>query len=281
MLDTIAFDKWKLLFSDVNFLDKTTFLLVSLMPYGYMLNHTDGARYYVVDLETIRKHTKLALQGFKYLVNSGNASWISFSENPRKGRGSSMEDNSVGTLAIGVFRGFSKVVLFSEDTKLVAKDGDSKEPNLFTDTKELVEVLSLYKEYCEQSGYDSSYNQAYRTTATLVGKIAGGNANREDYLMYFYYIKYMTSYLVGFPNENNIKRLFKELPIATHILKSLTPQQAVQIVPYFSLNYHNIARKGYEEANIYMLKYNLTTMLSMMTKDSKKTTTKHSNDDTF
>lgn len=228
--------------------------------------HTDGVKYLAVELDEIRKYTPIALRAFKYLVEQGCASWLEFVENPKKIRGNNIEENSIGTLAIGQFTSMNNYYLFIEQAQI--QEQVKVQQNGIDQIDSLRDILDRYKDFCIRSNFEASYVQASRTIKDLAVSIQIGRATRDQYLRYFYFVNYMNNEIVNFPDENRLKREYKELGVAKAIMDTLTPQEAIAIVPYFVTNYHTIARKGYEETNIYMLKFSLLQMLGKM-RDAK------------
>ena len=276
-----ALKKWSLIFSAQTRFDPCSYLLTSLVPLSYIKIH-QGGKYAVVDLEELKTHTALALQGCKFLVSEGCAQWIEFTENPKDGS-SKIEDNSRGILAIGKVKGFNSIAYFMEE--LLPENQEEfvetmreQVSDSFADSIQDIDTLFIsYNEYCAKAGLSGKASQIYRMIKNLINKSRASKLNRVEFLEYLYCINTVVYDLSDVPK---VDKKHKELATANQIVMKLSSEELIQIVPYFVQNFHKFARKGAEETSIYNLSFNLTTILTKM-RGGRGKATKISDNDTL
>lgn len=260
-----ALKKWSLIFSAETRFDPNSYLLTSLVPISF-IKIFKGRKYVVADLEEIREHTPLALRGCKQLVDSGCAQWIEFKECPKE-HSDKLEDCSTGILAIGMLKGFNSITYFMEETGQTSQEEFVEELVIegeasTAETMQIIDrVFKTYQNYCERNGLHARAGQVYRQVKNLMSKARATKWNRTEFLEYLYLVNTIVYDLSDVPN---VTKKFKELSTSTNIISQLTSEELIQIVPFFVLNYHTFAKKGYEETNIYNLSFHLKTILTRM-----------------
>lgn len=270
-----ALKKWSLLFSADTLLDKASFLIASLVPISFVQMHK-GTNYVVVDLEDLKTHTAMALRGCKYLVEAGFATWLQFTENPENS--TEIDDNSIGILAIGKMKGFrSNSFIFFMEEVLPKEKSEEVVKNMHNDNYSsalgmIDEHFGRYEKYCDKNGYPNVPIKLYRDIKIIFNKSKAGKLTRSEFLQYLYLMNSMVYDMIKIPTQKEMDGKMAELKVANQIVTSVTPEDAIQLVPFFVLNYHKFARKGSEETSIYNLKFNLTTVLKRMRESVAETT---------
>lgn len=293
-INTWAVKKWSEYLNPNNTydIDINTFLVTSLVPFA-SIYIKGGTNYIAIELEDIRKITAVASNGFKQIVDSGYGIWLEYTETPKEYK-SALHDCSVGVLAIGTLKGINKASFYMDtlnnstrkveaiqkpkrdrsgrtSTTKIETAEQPNTPSVYTDTLKVIdECMVNYLEYAKKNGAVNKANQIYRGVTEFINTCKTRKPRRDEFYNYLSSVNAIVNDLHSI-NKGSVK----ELATSTKVLNLLTKEEVVGIIPYYVLHFHEIARKGQYETNIYNLSFQLTTILqkyrtSLDGKTSKK-----------
>lgn len=259
MFNNFSIKKWSYVLSDSFPLDKTTFLLCSIIPLSYLEEIRDEMLI-VVDLKDIRKYTNVVKEGCEYLINKGVAKWVT---EPNK----EIEQRSI---AIGHSPDYVSEKYFFEKTAVPIKEALNEEPSKssvvdssqFSDTVETLDTwFTKYKNFCSKIKLNSKAEKVYDKVKSVIKKAKDGKMTNVDLLTYLDCVNAMVYDWTDVPNSYTD---IKTKQVAKGIVNKYTIEDIIKVVPYFVENYPLTAKVGYEDTNIYMLNFSFQSMLVKM-----------------
>ena len=255
MINDWAIKKWSKALADSFPLDSGTFLLASIIPLSY-IEQRNGENFMVVDLAEIRKYTRMAKDGCDFLVDKGYAKWMNTSEYDK--------------IAIGVAKDFVTTMYYFEKknrisdsmSSLSASKKDTINPIDIDETiVKLDRWFETYKTFCEKVNLGQKAEKIYsRMMVTIKNVKYSHKITPRELLLYLDCVNAMLYDWTDIPEKYTNKLTDR----AKEVSGKTTAENIIKLIPYYVEHYPTIAKKGFEETNIYNLSFHFNTILSRM-----------------
>lgn len=277
---------WSFALSDDFPLDKTTYLLTSIIPLSYVMELNNGEQVIAVDISDIRSMTKSASEGCRLLVAEGLAKWV---EEPIYDRRNPTSTHS--SIAIGYAENFMPRKFYFEDivvsslkvTEFTEKIIHKRKPakNKKYDFSEVMDGLLIWTQKFRQYCTNISRNASYMYVTDRLREILD-NAEREkftatDFIDYLDCVNAIVYDRTTIDKEK--KGNIKMRTVAKSLIEKHNIPRIIEIVPYFVENYPNIADPKYMDTNIFMLNSHFDKMQLMKDREKKPTKKNYEDDE--
>lgn len=277
---------WSFALSDDFPLDKRTYLLGSIMHLAYVNVTEQGEKLIAIDLSDIRQLTKCASEGCRFLVEEGLAKWIDTTD--KKDPTQAPNSISIGTtsdfiksryyfedIVVGSLRstGFSDKVVHKR------KAGKVKIHDFSAVMDDLLPHLNSYREYCARISRNAMYATVSDTLRRIFDDAEHGKFTPNDCIDYLDCVNAIVYDRTDI--EGGKKANVKIRATAKSLIEKYNMEKIIKLVPYFVVNYPNVADPKYMDTNIFMLNMKFTSMQLMMdrvTKTSSHTQKDYDND---
>lgn len=252
-----AIRKWSKVLAPDFPLDKTTFLISSIIPLSHIVMG-EVENLVIVQLSTIRKYTNVVKEGCDLLVAEGYAKWV-----PSKAK-----DGGYEAIAIGTSPNFVSCVYYFEQSKILSStvpkimETSSNQIYDFSATiDKLDEMMERYKIYCAKIRMQNKPEKIFKNIKNTLTKAQTGKLKISEFMAYLDGVNAMVYEWTDVPNSYTNP---KENAVAKKVLSMTTVDNLINVVPYFVENYPTWAKAGYENINIYTFSMHFQTALMKM-----------------
>lgn len=272
---------WSFAMSDDFPLDRRTYLIASILHLAYVYVDDYGDKFIAVDLSEIRKLTKNASQGCTFLVEEGLAKWIEVAD--RRDPTQTPRSISIGTTTnfIDAKYYFDEIIVTSmKPTRGFATDkivhkrkaGATKLYDFSDVMDDAMEHLNTYRAYCTRISRNAMYATVSGTLKKVLDDAETGKLAPNDLIDYLDSYNAIVNQRTSM--EGGKKASVKVRSVAKSLLEKHNIERIIRLVPYFVLNYPNIADPRYMDTNIFMLNMKFDAMQLMMQRDNLTKPTK-------